>query len=375
MKIPFNRVHTTGEELSFIGEVIRSGEMAGDGIFHRNCQAFFDERFGFRNTWLTNSCTGALEMAALLLDIRPGDEVIAPSFSYVSTVNPFVLRGAKIVFADSSAFDPNIDADTLEALFTQKTRAVVVVHYGGTVCAIEKITALARKKGVPVVEDAAHALDATRNGAFAGTMGAFAAFSFHSTKNITCGEGGLLVINDPQYVERADILFEKGTNRKKFLEGAVDNYEWVDVGSSFSLSELQAAFLYAQLRQLNVIQAKRKTLWRLYYDLLLPLGERGISCSPVDPRGESNAHIFFLVCSSIDERRALSRFLAEQGIASASHYGALHQSRFFASLHDGRPLTEAVRYAERLLRLPMHYSLEPKEAEAIAAQVCRFYQR
>lgn len=374
MNIPFNKVHLIGEEEGFIHEVLLSGELTGEGRFSSLCTELLAERYGFHSMHLTHSCTGALEMASLLLGLKPGDEIIAPSFTYVSSVNPFVLRGAKIVFADSLAHHPNVDPAEIEKLVNPRTRAIVVVHYGGLCCDMDRVLAIASAHGIPVIEDAAHAMDSELNQRPAGSFGALAAFSFHSTKNITCGEGGLLVVNDPVLRERAEILIEKGTNRKRFLKGEVSRYEWVDIGSSYTLSEMQAAFLYAQLRALDDIQEKRKAIWNTYARELSDLPERfGVDISSETEINKGNAHIFHLVTRNAEERRRLAASLHESGIAAASHYGALHQSHFYAEKHDGRVIPNAVKYEECLLRLPVYYSLTEQEAARVAEKIRDFF--
>ena len=256
--LPFNKPYLAGNETHYIKQSVTSGKISGDGVFTRRCHDFFEKKYGFYKVLLTTSCTDALEMAAILLDIQPGDEIIAPSYTFVSTVNAFVLRGAKIIFADSSAESPNMDVNLVESLITSKTKAIVPVHYAGIACDMDPLIALAAKYGIHIVEDAAQAIDSYYKGKVLGSIGTLAAFSFHETKNIISGEGGMLVINDKQFVGRAEIIREKGTNRSAFFRGEVDKYNWVDIGSSFLPSDLIAAFLYAQIEQLDVIQQKRK---------------------------------------------------------------------------------------------------------------------
>ena len=311
MGIVFNKPYLTGKETEYIHEAVLSGKISGDGIFTKKCHQFFEDRFGFKKCLLTTSCTDALEMAAILINTQPGDEVIVPSYTFVSTANAFALRGAKIVFADSSPDNPNIDIDILESLITPKTKAIVPVHYAGIACDMDKITALAGKYGLYVIEDAAQAIDSYYTGSdnikrALGSIGHMAAFSFHETKNIMSGEGGMLVINDNRFIERAEIIREKGTNRSKFFRGEIDKYGWVDIGSSFLPSDIIAAFLYAQLENLDDIQNKRKAIWDVYFDVFKTLDSEGTIRVPSIPSyATNNAHMFYLVCKSIEERTEL----------------------------------------------------------------------
>ena len=273
--IPFNKPHLTGKETDYIRESVLSGKISGDGIYTKKCHQYFESKYGFRKAMLTTSCTDALEMCAILLDIKPGDEVIAPSYTFVSTVNAFVLRGAKIIFADSCVENPNIDMNDVEKLITPKTRAIIVVHYAGIACDMDRVMQLASDHNLFVVEDAAQAIDSYYNGKPLGSIGHLAAFSFHETKNIISGEGGMLVVNDDQFIKRAEIIREKGTNRSSFFRGEIDKYGWVDIGSSFLPSDIIAAFLYAQIENIDVIQSKRREIWDRYYSALKPLEVKG----------------------------------------------------------------------------------------------------
>jgi len=364
MHIPFNKPYLTGKETDYIHEAVASGKISGDGHFTQKCHSFFEQGYGFKKCLLTTSCTDALEMAALLLNIQVGDEVIAPSYTFVSSVNAFVLRGAKIVFADSEAQTPNIDADRLEGLVTSRTKALVVVHYAGMACDMDKVMALAKKYNLFVVEDAAQAIDSYYKGRPLGSIGHLAAFSFHETKNIIAGEGGMLVINDERFMERAEIIWEKGTNRRAFFRQEVSRYEWLDIGSSFLPSEITAAFLYAQLECLEQIQIRRKLLWEGYHQALSPLSAVSLVQSPVYATG--NAHMFFLLCQNTKTREALRQYLLEKGILAISHYLPLHTSPYYASQHDGRLLPQTTSYAARLLRLPLFYEL----SEAAQGYIC-----
>ena len=371
--IPFNKPFLTGKETQYIGQAVESGKISGDGMFTKKCHAFFEERYHFRKALLTTSCTDALEMAAILLDIREGDEVIMPSYTFVSTANAFVLRGAKLVFVDSRPDHPGMNEDLVESLITPKTKAIVVVHYAGIACDMDIIMQAAAKNNIAVVEDAAQAIDSFYKGKPLGGIGHLAAFSFHETKNIISGEGGMLVINDERFIERAEIIREKGTNRSKFFRGEVDKYNWVDIGSSFLPSEIIAAFLYAQLEQLEDIQQKRKLLWEIYHHELSPLHDR-IRLPYIPGYATNNAHMYYLVCNSLEERNALIALLKGQKILSVFHYLSLHKSPYFSSRFTSpeQPMTD--HYSDCLLRLPMFYELEPEQIkQRIALPVLKFY--
>lgn len=375
-----NKPYITGGEFAFISKAIANRHLSGNGPFTALCQNFFKEKYGFNKCLLTTSCTDALEMCAILLNIQPGDEVIMPSFTFVSTANAFILRGARIVLADSAGDNPCIAADTLEPLITEKTKAVVVVHYAGIACDMAAIMHLAQKHSIYVVEDAAQAIDSYYTNAAGlqkplGSIGHLAAFSFHESKNIQCGEGGMLVINDTQFVSRAEIIWEKGTNRAAFFRGEVDKYNWVDVGSSFLPSEVTAAFLHAQLQQLSNIQYLRREKWQLYFNLLLPLQQQAKVMLPHLPEyAYNNAHIFYLVCASLVERDALIKFLKENGVQAMFHYPGLHSSPFFNKLHAGSlSLPNAEKFSDGLLRLPLYTELEPEKIAFICSLVSEFY--
>ncbi|MFI5150567.1 MAG: dTDP-4-amino-4,6-dideoxygalactose transaminase [Bacteroidia bacterium] len=374
--IPFNKPYLTGAEAAYIGEVLHSGKLSGDGIFTRKCQDFLEQHYGFRQALLTTSCTDALEMAAILLDIREGDEVIVPSYTFVSTVNAFVLRGAHIIFADSNPLNPNIDADTLEALITSKTKAVVVVHYAGIACEMDKITALALKHGIAIVEDAAASIQSYYKGIPLGSIGTCGTFSFHETKNISSGEGGALILNDPRLFNRAEIIREKGTNRAAFFRGEVNKYGWVDIGSSFLPAEIISAFLYAQLENLSRIQKKRITLWETYHTLLSPLAQKGLLQLPYLPSyASNNAHAYYLVLKNLDQRTALIAWLKSKGIQSAFHYLSLHSSPYFEGKYKGPALKNADRYSETLLRLPLYYDLTEEQVRIIFEEINTFFSK
>ena len=367
MRIPFNKPHLTGKEAHYMYQAVENGKLSGNGEFTRRCQRFFEERYGFKKCLLTTSCTDALEMAAILCDIQPGDEVIVPSYTFVSSALAFVRQGAKIVFADSMDRNPNIDAGKIEALITPRTKVIVPVHYAGVACDMDRIMEIAERHNLLVVEDAAQAIDSFYKGRPLGTIGHLSCFSFHETKNIISGEGGMLGINDERFIRRAEIIWEKGTNRAEFFRGEVNKYGWCDIGSSFLPSEVIAAFLWAQLELLDEIQAKRKSLWDKYYDSLSPLASEGRFRLPDIPDfATNNAHMFYLVCNSLSERTALIKILKENDILAVFHYLSLHSSEFYKDRHDGRPLPECDRYADCLVRLPMYYDL----AENDIRQIC-----
>jgi dTDP-4-amino-4,6-dideoxygalactose transaminase len=361
---PFNKPYLTGKETRYIEDAVATGKISGNGKYTQKCQKFFEEKYGFKKTLLTTSCTDALEMAAILLDIQPGDEVIIPSYTFVSTANAFVLRGAKIVFADSMTMNPNIDAEKIEELITSKTKVIVPVHYAGIACDMDRIMALANKYNLFVVEDAAQAIDSYYKGKDGineplGSIGHLAAFSFHETKNIISGEGGMLVVNDLQFAQRAEIIWEKGTNRSAFFRGEVDKYGWVDIGSSFLPSEIIAAFLWAQLENLEEIQNKRKSIWQKYWEGLKPLYDIGIIQLPQIPDyATNNAHMFYLVCKNLEQRTMVINNLLNNKIHAVFHYLSLHKSEFYKSKHDDRNLPLSDYFSDCLVRLPLFYELK-----------------
>lgn len=368
MNIPFNKPHLTGKETHYIYQAVADGKLSGNGVFTKKCQQFFEERYGFKKCLLTTSCTDALEMAAILCDIQPDDEVIVPSYTFVSSALAFVRAGAKIVFADSMKENPNIDAEKLEALITPRTKVIVPVHYAGMACDMDRIMEIANKHNLIVVEDAAQAIDSYYKGRPLGSIGHLSAFSFHETKNIIAGEGGMLCINDERFIRRAEIIWEKGTNRAEFFRGEVNKYGWVDTGSSFLPSEVIAAFLWAQLEHLDDIQARRKHLWELYYTHLSPLASSPnslIALPSLPEYATNNAHMFYLVCNSLEERSQLIKRLKESGILAVFHYLSLHSSPYYTDKHDGRELLECDRYADCLVRLPMYYDLKDEEVREI----------
>ncbi|GGD41993.1 dTDP-4-amino-4,6-dideoxy-D-glucose transaminase [Emticicia aquatilis] len=372
--IPFNKPYLSGNELQYIGEAVQSGKISGNGVFTKKCQHFFEEKYGFRRCLLTTSCTDALEMAAILCDIQAGDEVIVPSYTFVSTANAFVLRGAKIVFADSSTENPNLDADKLSALITPKTKAIVVVHYAGIACDMDKIMAIAEANNLFVIEDAAQAVDSFYNGRPLGSIGHLSAFSFHETKNIISGEGGMLVINDERFEKRAEIIWEKGTNRSAFWRGEVDKYNWVDIGSSFLPSEVVAAYLFAQLENLEKIQARRKQIWAKYYNDFSFLEQSGKLKLPIVPSyATNNAHMFYLLTDSIEQRDALIGFLKKNKIYAVFHYISLHSSPFYKEKAGDVSLPISDYYSDCLVRLPLFYELTEVEQQLIIDKIIEFY--
>ena len=374
--IPFNKPYFSGRELSYIEEVCHSDTMSGNGHFTKLCHGFFEKRYGFRKCLLTTSGTDALEMCAMLCELRPGDEVIVPSYTFVSSALAFLREGAVVRFADSGSEMPGITAETIAPLINERTRVICVVHYAGVACDMDAIMALAAQYGLLVVEDAAHAIDAYYKGKPLGSIGHLAAFSFHETKNITAGgEGGLLVVNDERFVRRAEIIWEKGTNRAEFFRGEVNKYGWVDMGSSFLPSEVNAAFLWAQLENLDAIQAKRKTLWNSYYQQLKPLADKGCFSMPDIPEyATNNAHMFYLVLPSLEARTALIKYLKENGVGAVFHYLSLHSSEFYKNRHDGRQLPECDRYADCLVRLPLFYDLTLEQVNTICELLKTYYQ-
>lgn len=375
MNIPFNKPHLTGKEAHYMYQAVAEGKLSGNGAYTKKCQHFFEERYGFKKCLLTTSCTDALEMAAILCDIQPGDEVIVPSYTFVSSALAFVRAGAKIVFADSMQSNPNIDAENIEALITPRTKVIVPVHYAGVACDMDRIMEIANRHNLIVVEDAAQAIDSYYKGRPLGSIGHLSAFSFHETKNIIAGEGGMLCINDERFIRRAEIIWEKGTNRAEFFRGEVNKYGWVDTGSSFLPSEVVAAFLWAQLEHLDEIQARRKHLWELYNTCLSPLTS---SLSPklalpvIPSYATNNAHMFYLVCNNLEERTALIKHLKDNGVLAVFHYLSLHSSPYYTDKHDGRDLPECDRYADCMVRLPMYYDLKDEEVLEICKLIKDF---
>lgn len=375
MSIPFNKPFLTGKETQYIQEAVATGKISGDGVFTKKCHELFQQLYKFQKCLLTTSCTDALEMAAILARIEPGDEVIAPSYTFVSTINAFVLRGAKIVFADSLKDNPNLDHRAIEPLITNKTKVIIPVHYAGIACEMGEIMQVAKKHKLIVVEDAAQAIDSYYYDSPLGSIGDFGTFSFHETKNIIAGEGGMLVINNAEYNTRAEIIREKGTNRSAFFRGEVDKYGWVDIGSSFLPSEIISAFLFAQLEQIDAIQKKRKSLWDLYYQKLLILQDKGILMLPNVPAyATNNAHMFYIVTESLDVRTDLIKYLYTNGIHSVFHYLSLHKSPFYKEKHDGRELFNSDHFTDTLLRLPLFFDLTQDNVDFISKKILNFFK-
>ncbi|WP_445453396.1 dTDP-4-amino-4,6-dideoxygalactose transaminase [Flavobacterium sp. 25HG05S-40] len=375
MKIPFNKPYLSGNETKYIEDAVKSGKISGNGKYTQLCQKFFEETYGFKKTLLTTSCTDALEMCAILADIKADDEVIVPSYTFVSSALAFVRQNAHIVFADSYQDNPNVDADKIENLITIKTKAIVVVHYAGIACDMEKIMQIAEKYNLIVIEDAAQAIDSyytfsdgTRKPL--GGIGHFGAFSFHETKNIISGEGGMLTINDSRFADRAEIIWEKGTNRSSFFRGEINKYGWVDTGSSFLPSEIISAFLWAQLENIEDIQEKRLGIWNKYYE--------GLKCNdkitlPIIPEyATNNAHMFYIVCKDLDFRSKLIAKLKENDILAVFHYLSLHKSDFYTQNHDDRDLPNSDRFEDCLLRLPLFYELTDEQQQKIIDLINKF---
>ncbi|WP_300691396.1 dTDP-4-amino-4,6-dideoxygalactose transaminase [Chryseobacterium sp.] len=377
--IPFNKPFIIGNELTYIEEAVKSGKISGDGMFTKRCQNFFEQKYDFPKVLMTTSCTDALEMAALLCNVEPGDEVIVPSYTFVSSANAFALRGAKIVFVDSYHNNPNIDPVEIEKHITEKTKVITPVHYAGVACDMEKIMQLAHKHNLFVVEDAAQAIDSyytfsdgTRKAL--GSIGHFAAFSFHETKNIIAGEGGMLAINDPQYFDRAEVIREKGTNRSAFFRGEVNKYGWVDLGSSFLPSEIISAFLYAQLENIDIIQKKRLEIWHNYQNGLSSLQEKGYITLPNIPSyATNNAHMYYIVCRSYDERTNLIQYLKAQDIHPVFHYLSLNKSDFFLANNPEIDIPNSDHFTDCLLRLPFYYELSETEQNKVITLINSFF--
>ena len=375
MKVPFNKPCFIGQELDYISQAVKFGKISGDGLFTKKCHDFFESNYGFKKVLLTTSCTDALEMAAILLDIKEGDEVIVPSFTFVSTANAFVLRGAKIVFIDSCSNHPNMDVSKLEALINPKTKVIVALHYAGMACDMDVIMEIANKNKLFVVEDAAQSIHSFYKGKPLGSIGHLAAFSFHETKNVSSGEGGMLVINDERFIKRAEIIREKGTNRTQFFRGEIHRYDWIDIGSSFLPSDVIAAILYAQLENLNKIQTKRMKIWLKYQEAFRLLAETGkIRLPEIPANATNNAHIFYLICQTGDERNRLIKHLNEDGIMAVFHYISLHQSPFHSSNNNSLQFANADLYTERLLRLPLFYDLTSKQQNMVINSVLNFFR-
>lgn len=375
--IPFNKPYFTGKETQYIEEAVKFGRISGNGEFTKKCHQFFEDRYGFKKVLLTTSCTDALEMCAILADIKEGDEVIIPSYTFVSTALAFVRQGAKIVFIDSCVDNPNMDTAKLEELITEKTKAIVPVHYAGIACDMDKIMHIANKHNILVIEDAAQAIDSyyffpdgTKKAL--GSIGHLAAFSFHETKNIISGEGGMITINDERFIPRAEIIWEKGTNRAEFFRGEVNKYGWVDIGSSFLPSEVIAAFLWAQIENIDKIQSRRLEHWEEYHSKLEGWAKKNNIQLPTVPNyATNNAHMFYLVCDSVEQRTELINYLKKNNILAVFHYISLHSSSYYKEKHDGRILINSDKFSDCLVRLPMFYELDIK---LIINKLTEFYE-
>lgn len=366
--IPFNKPFLTGKEMHYMYQAVETGKISGNGVFTKKCQDFFTGKYKFKKCLLTSSCTDALEMAAILSNIGPGDEVIIPSYTFVSTALAFIRQGANVIFADSNLDNPNIDTDSIEALINSKTKAIVPVHYAGVSCDMDKIMDIAKRYNLFVIEDAAQAIDSYYKGRPLGSIGDFGCFSFHETKNIISGEGGMLVINQERDFKRADIIWEKGTNRAEFFRGEVNKYGWVDVGSSFLPSEIIAAFLFAQLENLDDIQNKRKSLWNRYYTNLIGIKNLDFTLPNIPSYATNNAHMFYINCKSLNLRNLIISRLKENNILAVFHYLSLHESEYYKSKHDGRILPNSDQYTDTILRLPLFYEMTLDEVDL----VCNF---
>lgn len=375
--IPFNKPCLTGKEAHYMYQAVFTGKLSGNGYFTKKCQHYFEKRYGFKKCLLTTSGTDALEMCAMLCGLNPGDEVIVPSYTFVSTALAFLREGAKVIFADSMQCNPNLDAESLEKLITPRTRVIAPVHYAGVACDMDAIMAVAEKHNLLVVEDAAQAIDSFYKGRPLGSIGHLGAFSFHETKNITAGgEGGLLTINDERFIRRSEILWEKGTNRAEFFRGAVNKYGWVDMGSSFLPAEINAAFLWAQLENLDVIQTKRKKLWEQYFVGLQQLAGKGFIRLPQIPGyATNNAHMFYFVCRTLEERTELIKYLKEHEVTAPFHYLSLHKSEYYLEHNAERPeLPNCDMYADCLVRMPMYYELELEQVDYIVELIRTFFE-
>ena len=376
--ISFNKPFLTGKEAHYMYQAVYSMKLSGNGMFTKKCQQFFEDKYGFKKAICTTSGTDALEMAAILCNVKPGDEVIVPSYTFVSSALAFVRQGARIIFADSCENNPNIDADKIEALITEKTKVIVPVHYAGVACDMDKIMEIANRHNILVVEDAAQAIDSYYKGKPLGGIGHFGCFSFHETKNVTAGgEGGLLCVNDERFIRRAEIIWEKGTNRAEFFRGMVNKYGWVDTGSSFLPSEINSAFLWAQLESLDTIQARRKEIWNKYHEGLKDLAAKGCFSMPDMPEyATNNAHMFYIVCRNLEERTKLIAYLKENEVLAVFHYLSLHLSEYYKEHHQGEipDLPNCDRFADCLVRLPMYYELKDEEVKQIIDSIHEFYK-
>lgn len=374
--IPFNKPSCVGKEKEYLSQVLASHEICGDGNFTNKCHRWLEKKIKTKKALLTTSCTHALEIAAILIDTQKDDEVIMPSYTFASTANAFVLRGAKIVFIDIDPQTMNMDAKLIETAITPKTKAIVAVHYAGVACDMDKIMAVANQHKLYVIEDAAHGVMSKYKNQPLGAIGHFGCFSFHETKNLTAGEGGALLINDPKFIDRAENIREKGTNRTKFWRGEIDKYTWVDIGSSYLPSELNAAYLYAQLEQAELINKKRLSIWQRYYQQLLPLKQLGrIDLPSVPAERQHNGHLFYIKCKDLAERTQLINYLKQNRVMAVFHYIPLHSSpagkNYGVFIGKDRYTSKE---SERLLRLPLYYSLKIEEVDYIVGKIKKFYE-
>jgi len=374
--IPYNKPYCSGRELEYINEVCHSTTMSGNGTFTKRCHSFFEKKYGIKKCLLTTSGTDALEMCAMLCELQEGDEVIVPSYTFVSTALAFLRERANIKFADSGNDSPNITAENIEPLITSRTKVIVVVHYAGIACDMDKIMELAAKHHLIVVEDAAQAIDSFYKGKPLGSIGHLAAFSFHETKNISCGEGGMLAINDERFIRRSEIIWEKGTNRAEFYRGMVNKYGWCDIGSSFLMSELNAAFLWAQLEQMSTIQNRRVHIWEMYYSLLSnKIDCQHMTLPAIPDYATNNGHIFYIVCSSLAYRNRFMEWMKENGVQLTFHYLPLHSSQYYHTKYTGSKLLHCDHYADCLVRLPLYYELKDNEVRQIARLIIEFSKK
>jgi dTDP-4-amino-4,6-dideoxygalactose transaminase len=374
INIPFNKPYLTGKEIQYLLQAVNSGKISGNGLFTQRCQKYFEEKYDFKKALLTTSCTDALEMCAILSRIEPGDEVIVPSYTFVSTALAFVTRGAKIIFADSRVDRPGIDEDRIEELITPLTKAIVPVHYAGIACDMDKIMSLAEKNSLMVIEDAAQAIDSYYKGRPLGSIGHFASFSFHETKNINAGEGGLIAINDSKFIKRSEIIWEKGTNRAEFYRGEINKYGWVDIGSSYLPSEIIAAYLWAQIENIHDIQERRIAIWQRYFDGMKDwVKDFGVELPSIPDFATNNGHMFYLICSSLTERQNLISYLKKNNIHAVFHYLSLHRSPYYKLKYEGPDLNNSDKFEDCLIRLPLFYELKDWEIDYIIEKVKSFF--
>ncbi len=371
-KIVFNKPYLTGKEIDFIRDAHQHGQLSGNGRYTKLCQQFFGDKYGMDKCLLTTSCTHALEMSSILLNIQPGDEVILPSFTFVSTANAFALKGAKLRFVDSRSDHPGMDESQLESLINEKTKLIVPVHYAGVACDMDLIMDIAARHSLFVVEDAAQAIDSYYKQKPLGTLGHLATFSFHETKNLIAGEGGMIAINDSRWNDRSEIVWEKGTNRSAFFRGETDKYGWVDLGSSYYPSDMVAAFLYSQLMHLEEIQSRRQRIWERYAKGLQSIAQR-VALPSIPEYATNNYHMFYLVCTESKERDELLSYLRKQDIQAVFHYQSLHRSTYFQKRYQGPELPQSERYSYQLVRLPFFLDLTESDQDRIIQAVLDFY--